>query len=128
MVFFFKQKTAYEVRISGWSSDVCSSDLATDDRGADEAFALRRQLDVHALLDDVDDLLDHKAHSAVPVGEHQNRLTAFGLQLLADVHHDQRHELPTVLPDVPAVREIGRASCRERGGQSRLMSGGLRVI
>src|SRR3546814_9670312 len=27
LVFFFKQKTAYEMRISGWSSDVCSSDL-----------------------------------------------------------------------------------------------------
>src|SRR3546814_4753639 len=26
-VFFFKKKTAYEVRISDWSSDVCSSDL-----------------------------------------------------------------------------------------------------
>src|SRR3546814_16840420 len=26
-LFFFKQKTAYEVRISDWSSDVCSSDL-----------------------------------------------------------------------------------------------------
>src|SRR3546814_4242106 len=26
--FFFKQKTAYEMRISDWSSDVCSSDLA----------------------------------------------------------------------------------------------------
>src|SRR3546814_7970641 len=28
--FFFKQKTAYEMRISDWSSDVCSSDLAFD--------------------------------------------------------------------------------------------------
>src|SRR3546814_453834 len=28
-VFFFKQKTAYEMRISDWSSDVCSSDLAS---------------------------------------------------------------------------------------------------
>src|SRR3546814_1124368 len=27
-LFFFKQKTAYELRISDWSSDVCSSDLA----------------------------------------------------------------------------------------------------
>src|SRR3546814_15763273 len=27
LVFFFKQKTAYELRISDWSSDVCSSDL-----------------------------------------------------------------------------------------------------
>src|SRR3546814_3881566 len=29
VVFFFKQKTAYEMRISDWSSDVCSSDLLT---------------------------------------------------------------------------------------------------
>src|SRR3546814_2973227 len=28
--FFFKQKTAYEMRISDWSSDVCSSDLAVN--------------------------------------------------------------------------------------------------
>src|SRR3546814_4770938 len=28
LLFFFKQKTAYEMRISDWSSDVCSSDLA----------------------------------------------------------------------------------------------------
>src|SRR3546814_6029998 len=28
--FFFKQKTAYEMRISDWSSDVCSSDLEND--------------------------------------------------------------------------------------------------
>src|SRR3546814_14322139 len=28
-VFFFKQKTAYEMRISDWSSDVCSSDLGS---------------------------------------------------------------------------------------------------
>src|SRR3546814_9092700 len=27
MLFFFKKKTAYEMRISDWSSDVCSSDL-----------------------------------------------------------------------------------------------------
>src|SRR3546814_9155684 len=29
LLFFFKQKTAYEMRISDWSSDVCSSDLVT---------------------------------------------------------------------------------------------------
>src|SRR3546814_4936908 len=28
LIFFFKQKTAYEMRISDWSSDVCSSDLS----------------------------------------------------------------------------------------------------
>src|SRR3546814_18899208 len=30
LVFFFKQKTAYEMRNSDWSSDVCSSDLRRD--------------------------------------------------------------------------------------------------
>src|SRR3546814_3835273 len=34
-VFFFKQKTAYEMRISDWSSDVCSSDLAMEAAGGD---------------------------------------------------------------------------------------------
>src|SRR3546814_3091142 len=36
--FFFKQKTAYEMRISDWSSDVCSSDLAcrSDHAGVEE--------------------------------------------------------------------------------------------
>src|SRR3546814_16357847 len=32
--FFFKQKTAYEMRISDWSSDVCSSDLVLSGRAA----------------------------------------------------------------------------------------------
>src|SRR3546814_6640656 len=32
VLFFFKQKTAYEMRISDWSSDVCSSDLTGDER------------------------------------------------------------------------------------------------
>src|SRR3546814_9166347 len=35
MFFFFKQKTAYEVRISDWSSDVCSSDLDILHEGGD---------------------------------------------------------------------------------------------
>src|SRR3546814_1926658 len=33
LFFFFKQKTAYEMRISDWSSDVCSSDLAIERHG-----------------------------------------------------------------------------------------------
>src|SRR3546814_6429587 len=36
--FFFKQKTAYELRISDWSSDVCSSDLTVDDLQERVAF------------------------------------------------------------------------------------------
>src|SRR3546814_3590120 len=37
MFFFFKQKTAYEMRISDWSSDVCSSDLFSGSEDADDA-------------------------------------------------------------------------------------------
>src|SRR3546814_8156217 len=44
--FFFKQKTAYEMRIRDWSSDVCSSDLepADDLDTGDELDALRAQI------------------------------------------------------------------------------------
>src|SRR3546814_7268375 len=35
VVFFFKQKTAYEMRISDWSSDVCSSDLLLEAAAVD---------------------------------------------------------------------------------------------
>src|SRR3546814_2692694 len=40
--FFFKQKTAYEMRISDWSSDVCSSDLrrVIADSARDRSFIL----------------------------------------------------------------------------------------
>src|SRR3546814_14125444 len=52
--FFFKQKTAYEMRISDWSSDVCSSDL----RVLAEREAARR-----ALAADLDaDIADHVMH------------------------------------------------------------------
>src|SRR3546814_17639163 len=36
MFFFFKQKTAYEMRISDWSSDVCSSDLIDRNIGVEQ--------------------------------------------------------------------------------------------
>src|SRR3546814_16426425 len=46
MFFFFKQKTAYEMRISDWSSDVCSSDLPTqriaDHDGTDGAWNVEK--------------------------------------------------------------------------------------
>src|SRR3546814_10586472 len=45
MFYFFKQKTAYEMRISDWSSDVCSSDLAPHRRAS-----LLKKLRVNAEL------------------------------------------------------------------------------
>src|SRR3546814_9462685 len=47
VVFFFKQKTAYEMRISDWSSDVCSSDLG----GAEFGVFLRRDVDADHAID-----------------------------------------------------------------------------
>src|SRR3546814_6206309 len=43
VVFFVKQKTAYEMRISDWSSDVCSSDLRRRARRCELVPALRRE-------------------------------------------------------------------------------------
>src|SRR3546814_1938421 len=88
--FFFKQKTAYEMRISDWSSDVCSSDLAGDDEllalGAlrlDPGRSPPRAVGRVALL-------GHHAFEAQPAGMAQHQLA--------------------VLLEV----QIGRASCRER--------------
>src|SRR3546814_4938767 len=48
--FFFKQKTAYEMRISDWSSDVCSSDLHVP-------LSLEAQLEARALMMSTNNIL-----------------------------------------------------------------------
>src|SRR3546814_20958210 len=59
--FFFKQKTAYEMRISDWSSDVCSSDLDGETawrsglalaQGGEFCFALMAQMQQNRMLPD----------------------------------------------------------------------------
>src|SRR3546814_9480562 len=62
--FFFKQKTAYEMRISDWSSDVCSSDLAhrVDREVLGRLHARAVVLHFGAVLDA--ELLQHPAHDA----------------------------------------------------------------
>src|SRR3546814_20996654 len=70
--FFFKQKMAYEMRISDWSSDVCSSDL--DDLARDMQTVARRLLicgmHVHVGLDDDElrmDLMQQIAYFLPPL-------------------------------------------------------------
>src|SRR3546814_1427063 len=56
--FFFKQKTAYEMRISDWSSDVCSSDLQAEDDLDQPAETARGITEGKAQAGDDDD--DHR--------------------------------------------------------------------
>src|SRR3546814_5195111 len=48
-VFFFKQKTAYEMRISDWSSDVCSSDLGAARIVFESVFQGTQRFDVKVI-------------------------------------------------------------------------------
>src|SRR3546814_6180439 len=96
--FFFKQKTAYEMRISDWSSDVCSSDLHDCVRTAASALGLP----VAVAPVDADGVIDLDALSKC--------LAEPGKPLLALMLAN--NETGVVQPVVEV--EIGRASCRER--------------
>src|SRR3546814_1976936 len=66
--FFFKQKTAYEMRISDWSSDVCSSDLITvdsDTSTSDTVLAFATGKAGNAPLSSVDDEGADAFHAAL---------------------------------------------------------------
>src|SRR3546814_1795249 len=88
--FLFKQKTAYEMRISDWSSDVCSSDLRRETGAVDDRVDAMARAVLH-----FDAVFDDAPHWCVDE---------------FDVVACQRRE--------PGVRQqraqIGRASCRER--------------
>src|SRR3546814_5877355 len=86
--FFFKQKTAYEMRISDWSSDVCSSDQIGEDADAN----LHRRTRSDVVID------------------------ALALRLVADLRLADEQALPRDRFEHArhAGGQIGRASCRER--------------
>src|SRR3546814_2024510 len=71
--FFFKQKTAYEMRISDWSSDVCSSDLH---REAENRVDHRNRRQI--VGGRIDDILDHARglHRTVEADAAANRAFA----------------------------------------------------
>src|SRR3546814_3736040 len=99
---FFKQKTAYEMRISDWSSDVCSSDLG------DQA-APHRRLDM-ALVGQRGDH-DHAPH---PARHHVVEEGALVFRVAVGVADDDA--VTEMTPGI-GLDQIGRASCRERVGQ-----------
>src|SRR3546814_3844219 len=90
----FKQKTAYDVRISDWSSDVCSSDLANLPAMATTSMTA-----------------PSPAGDLLRGWRHRRRLSQLDLALAAEV--SQRH-LSFVESGRAAPSQIGRASCRER--------------
>src|SRR3546814_4617741 len=74
--FFFKQKTAYELRISDWSSDVCSSDLSTlGDPLADFTYVAMAWVTENGGRSGVEDL-DRKALGIPELGEMVERYCA----------------------------------------------------
>src|SRR3546814_10377115 len=60
MFFFFKQKTAYEMRISDWSSDVCSSDLVLHPVVACQRVLERKDFDIRVIDRNMADILIHQ--------------------------------------------------------------------
>src|SRR3546814_13029019 len=62
VVFFCKQKTAYEMRISDWSSDVCSSDLDRAERGGVRPRRINRERPEAAARGH--ELADQRLHAA----------------------------------------------------------------
>src|SRR3546814_11565039 len=118
--FFFKQKTAYEMRISDWSSDVCSSDLRgeaprviapVERAGAEENSigegareGAQRRFDV-AVRKHHEDLAFAVRNDLV---EGEAAVALHRAPLAEREHAAEPHVGGTV------GREIGRASCRER--------------
>src|SRR3546814_9743489 len=92
---FFKQKTAYEMRISDWSSDVCSSDLRQPaEHGAEDAEGKLQ--------------LAHPDVCSIGVGAERRVVRASASRTL------ETDATVVELLDEGPTRAIGRASCRER--------------
>src|SRR3546814_4373791 len=63
MFFFFKQKTAYEMRISDWSSDVCSSDLRGREVDLSRGPVLMQPPAFYAVIFDLDGVITDTAEA-----------------------------------------------------------------
>src|SRR3546814_10021217 len=108
MFFFFKQKTAYEMRISVWGSDVCSSDLEDEKKHQAEVAETFKPLVERltaSLADKVKEVrvTGRLVDSPACVVVDENELSPHLLRMLQAAGQA-----------APEVKQIGRASCRER--------------
>src|SRR3546814_16654221 len=109
---FFKEKTEYEMRISDWSSDVCSSDLF-------QAVGSGLGNDARVLASQHEDRAEHD-FAAVLGGRARSQFRAD--RNLRDIGHTDRHTTAIRDHDIAEIafvgglsgNKIGRASCRER--------------
>src|SRR3546814_5068928 len=103
LFFFFKQKTAYEMRISDWSSDVCSSDLPT-------AHRLLKALTAEGLI------LQQPSTKRYQLGMLVSEL-GLAVQTTLDVRMLARETLERIASFTKdtVYLQIGRTSGRERG-------------
>src|SRR3546814_11486150 len=119
-MFLFKQKTAYELRISDWSSDVCSSDL--EPVAQQRVRRVARQGDRIGALERERRLRRRRQRLCAVAALELRQRTVFGQD-----HIGLGHAQPL---QRPAERvEIGRASCRERVCQNvsiRVVAGSLK--
>src|SRR3546814_11746046 len=106
--FFFKQKTAYEMRISDWSSDVCSSDLIVRKIGSEKQDSVG---DVERLADPaIGNQLEQLRHGL-------RRLPSGSVDRRADRARRDGVDSDVRRREFLSQRQIGRESGRERGGQ-----------
>src|SRR3546814_5689711 len=105
MFFFFKQKTAYDMRISDWSSDVCSSDLHEQQAVAFHCRARRAEIERHDLDAFQMDILPDIKLGPVTDREDAHRF-AFGFARIV-----QPPQFGTLALRVPAV--IGRTEGKD---------------
>src|SRR3546814_1237669 len=111
-MFFFKQKTAYEMRISDWSSDVCSSDLGIQDYAAFGREVLSLVPDRPVSLEVFADQFDEMERQALEIA-------SWGDNVNVKIPvTNTKGEPSTPLIERLSARgvavKIGRASCRER--------------
>src|SRR3546814_587483 len=106
-MFFLKQKTAYEMRISDWSSDVCSSDLGDWREVLEPVLRLHETLDVLAHRAGVDVMGDHQEQGLVDillVDLLQHLVLLGGIEGVAHLVEQFVHLLVAVMAPVGAIR------------------------
>src|SRR3546814_6286877 len=111
--FFFKQKTAYEMRISDWSSDVCSSDLRDGVVIAGRQAPVELGIVAEPARQHMDMVMQHRLGSAGAVGLHDVDTIGFHgiLDRAGDAPGGAGHCGDAVVVDLVDIggMEIGRA-------------------